>query len=100
MLKWTKEHDNEFLELKKRVTEAPCLKLPDFTQPFWLTTDASNVGIGSQLSQMQNGILRPVAFFSKTLRKHERNYTTTSKELFAVVESIKNLGSICRTHSH
>ena len=39
-LKWTKEHDDAFLELKRRVTEAPCLKLPDFTQPFWLTTDA------------------------------------------------------------
>ena len=88
-LKWTKEHDDAFLELKRRVTEAPCLKLPDFTQPFWLTTDASNVGIGSQLSQMDNGVLRPVAFFSRTLRKHERNYTTTSKELLAVVESIK-----------
>ena len=63
VLKWPKEHDNTFQELKKRVTEAQCLKLPDFTQPFWLTTDASNVGVGSQLSQMDNGILRPVAFF-------------------------------------
>jgi hypothetical protein len=47
------------------------------------------VGIGSQLSQMENGVLLPVACFSRILRKHERNYTTTSKELLAVVESIK-----------
>ena len=38
---------------------------------------------------MEKRTLRPVAFFSRTLRKHERNYTTTNKELLAVVESIK-----------
>ena len=57
MLKWAKEHGHMFRGLKKRVPEAPCLKLPDFTQPFWLTTDTSNVGIGSHLSQMENCIL-------------------------------------------
>mgnify|MGYP002803373231 CR=1 FL=1 len=66
ILKWTKEHEDAFRELKKRVAEAPCLKLPDFTQPFWFITDASNAGIGSQLSQMENGILLPVALFQNS----------------------------------
>ena len=100
ILKWTKEHEDAFRELKKRVAEAPCLKLPDFTPPFWLTTHASNVGIGSQLSQMENSILRPLAFFSRTLRKHERNYRTTSKELLPSLRVSRNLEYTSRTHSH
>lgn len=88
-LNWTSEHTEAFNSLKKRVAGAPCLKLPDFSKPFWLVTDASNVGIGAQLAQLDNGLLRPVAYFSRTLRKHERNYNTTNKELLAVVASIK-----------
>ena len=54
--------------------------------PLIIETDASNVGIGAVLSQHgSDGVLRPLAFLSKKLANAERNYTTTEKELLAIV---------------
>lgn len=49
-----------------------------------LDTDASNVGIGAVLTQIQDGRERVIAYGSKTLNKSERNYCITDKELLAV----------------
>jgi hypothetical protein len=48
------------------------------------------LGIGAVLSQIYDGLERPVAYFSRSLNKHERNYCVTRRELLAVVESIKH----------
>jgi hypothetical protein len=59
------------------------LAFPDFTKPFRVTTDASNVAIGGVLSQIQpDGGERPVAFVSKTLNKTQRKYSTIEREAF------------------
>ena len=57
---WTKAAFRAFHELKKKMTEAPVLQLPDFTKPFEVACDASGVGIGGVLSQVGH----PIAFFS------------------------------------
>lgn len=67
----------------------PILQYPDFEKPFVLTTDASNVAIGSVLSQGTIGSDLPVAYASRTLNTHEQNYSTTEKELLAIVWSVK-----------
>ena len=59
------------------------LALPDFTQPFYLETDASDTAVGGVL--MQNH--RPIAYFSKSLNTAERNYPTHDRELLAIVLS-------------
>src|SRR6266542_3531569 len=48
---WTPERDQAWRELKKRLTEAPILRHPDFTKPFILYTDASKKGVGAILAQ-------------------------------------------------
>lgn len=48
---WTKEADDAFGELKQRVTQAPCLVLPNFNEVFQVECDASGLGIGGVLSQ-------------------------------------------------
>lgn len=65
------------------------LKTPDFTQPFVLHCDASSVGLGSVLTQEVDGVERPVAFHLR-LQTPERNYSTTERELLAVVDSINH----------
>lgn len=65
----------------------PVLSYPNFNKIFTLTTDASNDGIGGVLSQEGH----PCCFISRTLNSAERNYTTTEKELLAIVWSIKRL---------
>lgn len=65
------------------------LKLPNMTQEFNVTTDASDIAIGAVLEQHdENKVLRPVAFLSKTLNSAEKNYPLHERELLALVHAI------------
>ncbi|GFX81224.1 retrovirus-related Pol polyprotein from transposon 17.6 [Trichonephila clavipes] len=79
-LNWKLQMD-AFDKIKRALTEAPVLQLPNFTEQFNLFTDASGVGIGAVLNQNH----RPIAFASRTLNKAERNYTVTERECLAVI---------------
>lgn len=87
------QHDKEFVETfekcKQLLTSSLILQYPDFSQPFVLTTDASNFALGAVLSQGIIGKDRPVAFASRTLTKTEENYSTIEKELLAIVWACK-----------
>ena len=72
------------------MTEHPILQFPDFTQNFVLTTDSSDFAIGSILSQGKIGEDKPVAYASRTLNEAECNYSTSEKELLAIVWSCKH----------
>lgn len=87
---WKEEHEVAFQQLKKLLCEAPILTYPIPESKFILDTDASNQGIGGVLSQEINGQEKVVAYFSKIMKKPERNYCVTRKELLAVVESVKH----------
>ena len=61
------------------------LKLPDYDKEFMLFTDASDTAIGSALCQEHDGIVRPIAFWSRKLSATERNYSTTEREALSIV---------------
>lgn len=86
-------HNKEFLECfdkcKQLLVNAPILQYPDFEKPFILTTDASDVAIGSVLSQGTVGSDKPVAFASRTLSVTECKYSTIEKELLSIVWATK-----------
>lgn len=86
--KWTQECHESFEGLKRRLTTAPILAYPDYSLPFVLDTDASAVGTGAVLSQVQEGQERVVAYYSKMMSAEERNYCVTRQELVAVVKAI------------
>ncbi|WVZ97306.1 hypothetical protein U9M48_042854, partial [Paspalum notatum var. saurae] len=83
--KWTADRQAAFDELKKRLTTAPVLTLPDQQKKFTVYCDASRDGLGCVL--MQEG--KVVAYGSRQLRKHEVNYLTRDLELAAVVYAFK-----------
>ena len=86
-------HDQQFITTfetcKKILINHPILQYPDFSRPFILTTDASNVALGAVLSQGQLGEDKPIAYASRTLNETEQKYSTIEKELFAIVWATK-----------
>lgn len=78
---------NAFEKIKILLQEKIELYQPDFSKPFELTTDASNMALGAVLSQERN----PITFISRTLNKTEQNYATNEKELLAVVWALQKL---------
>lgn len=83
---WTQEQQNIFETLKEKLTTAPVLKYPEFI----VTTDTSDYAIGAILSQGQIGQDRPIAYVSRVLSMAELNYSTTEKELLAIVWAVKH----------
>jgi len=86
--KWTEECDNAFRELKQHLVSAPILAYPDFSKPFIVDTDASDVGIGGVLSQKQDGLERVIAYYSRSLTPVEQRYCVHRREMLAAVEFI------------
>ncbi|KAL5563687.1 hypothetical protein UlMin_033434 [Ulmus minor] len=74
-----------FLELKKKLSSAPIIVAPDWTAPFELMCDASDVALGAVVGQRKNKIFHSIYYASKTLQGAQLNYTVTEKELLAVV---------------
>lgn len=86
---WTGEQDQAFEQLKLALKSPPVLSLPTKKGTFILDCDASNKAIGAELSQVQNGQERTIAYGSMVLSSEQRNYCTTRKELLAVIRFIR-----------
>lgn len=88
---WSQECDVAFTQLKRALAESPVLAYPNFGRDFLLETDASGMGLGAILSQKQDdGTIRPIAFASRTLQNHEKNYGISELEALAVVWAVKH----------
>nr|GEW14946.1 reverse transcriptase domain-containing protein [Tanacetum cinerariifolium] len=93
-LNWEKSHFivkeecvDAFRTLKTKLYEAPILIAPNWDMPFELMCDASDFAIGAVLGQRQDKHFRPIHYASKTMTEAESKYTTTEKEMLAVVQS-------------
>nr|GEY69158.1 reverse transcriptase domain-containing protein [Tanacetum cinerariifolium] len=76
-----------------KLTEAHILIAPDWDMPFELMCDASDFAIGAVLGQRQDKHFRPIHYASKTMTEPESNYTTTEKEMLAVVYAFEKFRS-------
>lgn len=86
---WNNDCQKSFASILRKLSSTPILAYPDYSKPFCLTTDASNVAVGAILSQNIPGTGGVVAYFSRTLTKAEKNYSTFDKEALAIVSAIK-----------
>jgi hypothetical protein len=82
---WTTECQASFEELKKRLTSARVLILPNLTKKYDIYCDALRRGLGCVL--MQEG--QVVCYASRQLRNQEENYPTHDLELATVVHGLK-----------
>ena len=98
---WSSSCQAAFDKLKELSTKSPILAFPNFELPFILETDASGVGLGAVLSQQPDDgstRRRPIAYDSRTLQKHERNYGISELEALAVVCATKHFHAYLYGH--
>ena len=82
---WSAECQHTFDTIKATLSSDVLLHYPDHNKPFHVYTDASNLQLGVVIIQDD----RPVAFYSHKINAAQRNYTTMGKELFSIVETLK-----------
>ena len=82
---WSDKCEKSFQELKKRLTSAPILTVPESDKSFDIYSDASKMGLGAVL--MQEG--KVIVYASRQLKDYEKNYPTHDLELAAMVFALK-----------
>ncbi|XP_042448421.1 uncharacterized protein LOC122033464 [Zingiber officinale] len=82
-----------FDRLREALISSPIMCAPDWLLPFELMCDASNFAVGAVLAQRVNGAPHVISYASKTLDSAQSNYTTTEKELLAIVFALDKFRS-------
>ncbi|KAL9339086.1 hypothetical protein Peur_068101 [Populus x canadensis] len=90
---WTSKCQEAFEKLKGLLTTAPIMQAPDWSLPFELMCDASDFAVGAVLGQRKDKKPHVIYYASKTLNDAQLNYTTTEKELLAVVFALDKFRS-------
>nr|GEV05592.1 reverse transcriptase domain-containing protein [Tanacetum cinerariifolium] len=104
---FSKDCIDDFETLKKKLTEAPILVVPDWNLPFELTCDASNFAIAVVMGQRKMKHFQPIHYASKTMTKSQIHYTTTEKDMLALVYAFEKFhpylvlskSIVCTDHS-
>ncbi|CAN6547380.1 unnamed protein product [Malus baccata var. baccata] len=91
--KFDDECEKAFNHLKDKLTSAPIIVLPDWSLPFELICDASDYALGAVLGQRRDKKPHVIYYASRTLNDAQLNYSTTEKELFAVVFALDKFRS-------
>ena len=100
MHSWSSGINEAWKKLIKIISSRPAIAFPDFSLPFQLHTDASvgqehhnppiRGGLGAILTQVQDGITRPIGYFSRQFRESECKYNAYNAELIGIVASLNH----------
>jgi hypothetical protein len=82
-----------FNTLKRLLTSAPIMMAPDWSLPFELMCDASDFALGAVLGQRINKVPHAIYYACRTLNDAQLNYSTTEKELLAVIFALEKFRS-------
>ncbi|KAK7109065.1 hypothetical protein V1264_013177 [Littorina saxatilis] len=88
-VRWSKECQMAFDRVKEILSSEPLVRLPDFSRPFTVRSDASSTGIGAALMQPDDDdVLHPVLYASRKLLERETRYSTVERECLALVWAV------------
>ncbi|CAN6562537.1 unnamed protein product [Malus baccata var. baccata] len=90
---FNEECENAFKHLKEMLTSAPIIRPPDWSIPFELMCDASDYALGTVLGQRKDKQPHVIYYASRTLNDAQLNYSTTEKELLAVIFALDKFRS-------
>ncbi|XP_055584991.1 uncharacterized protein LOC129737854 [Uranotaenia lowii] len=88
-VKWNDLAEVAFVKIKELLISTPILANPDFSRPFCIHCDASDLAIAGVLTQFYDTIEKPVAYFSQKLGTTQQRYCATEKEALAVLKSVE-----------
>ena len=74
-----------FEEIKIKLVQAPIMAAPDWDHGFEIMCDASDFAMGAALGQRKEKIFRIIYYASRTFNEAQENYSTTEKEMLAIV---------------
>ena len=88
---WKEDQRAAFGKVKRLLTSAPVLAMPDFERPFIIHVDASDLGLGAVLMQESiEKLEHPIGYFSQKFNKSQKNYSTSEKEALALILSLQH----------
>ncbi|CAG8785959.1 5295_t:CDS:2, partial [Racocetra persica] len=88
---WSSKQETAFQALKEKLTTAPILAYPNFSQEFLLFTDALGIALGTILSQRDlQGRERVISYASRSMSSAERYYSVTEQECLAIIWSVSH----------
>ena len=88
---WNNDCTQAYHKLKAILTSYPILRSPNFSKPFELSVDASDVGVGAMLVQPDdNRIKHPGAYHSKKLNSAQQKYSTIEKETLGLIMTLEH----------
>ena len=88
---WMEDQQTAFEKVKRLLTSAPVLAMPDFDQPFIIHVDASDLGLGAVLMQeCVEKLEHPIGYFSQKFSGSQKNYSTSEKEALALILSLQH----------
>ena len=88
--KFDESFQNSFEEIKSRLIEAPIMAKPDWNREFEIMCDASDFVMGVVLGQKAEKVFKAIYYARKTFNKAQENYSTTEKEMLAIVFACEN----------
>ena len=68
--------------MKEKLCTAPMLAYPNFKLPFILTTNASKIAVAAILSQVQDGVERPISYASRQMNTAEQSYAASEAGMY------------------
>ena len=83
--KFDESFQRSFEEIKSRLVEDPIMAKPDWNKEFEIMCDASDYAMGAVLGQRTDKVFRAIYYASKTFNEAQENYSTTKKEMLAIV---------------
>ena len=96
---WDERMDKNFQTVKEVLESAPVLSSPDFAEPFVMATDASQYGVGAVLYQKIGGRVKFIAFGVKALKRGQKNYPSSKRELLALLFGLRRWGEFLKPQS-
>ena len=88
--KWTDEHESLFQKLKMSLTSETELTIPNTKHPFFITVDASLIGLGAVLFQLnEQNKMKVISYNSRILNPQEQKLSTLGRELLGIVHALQ-----------